>query len=150
MERYFIVENIWGIILRYIYRWEDLGKRKGITDTWKWNWSSAIAWWYLRKIVFSTDVGYDDIVRVGKCWARDWYDVKGYWSFSEYCRSKRIGIVHRFHEQFTLQYSFLYAPENYWTLSQHCTTSPYIFQKSIFSQSSIKNITFFSIFSDIR
>lgn len=31
--------------------------------------------------------GHDDIGRVGKWWARDWYDIKGYWSFSEYCRS---------------------------------------------------------------
>lgn len=64
-----------------------MGKRKSITGTWyvKWNWSSA------RVMVFAKNcILYRHRVRwyrVGKCWARDWYDIKGYWSFSEYCRS---------------------------------------------------------------
>lgn len=64
-----------------------MGKRKSITGTWyvKWNWSSA------RVMVFAKNcILYRHRVRwyrVGKCWAKDWYDIKGYWSFSEYCRS---------------------------------------------------------------
>lgn len=117
----------------------------------KWNWSSA------RVMVFAKNcILYRHRVRwyrVGKWWARDWYDIKGYWSFSEYCRSNVLESCND--SMNSLHYSIpSSAPENYWTLSQHCIfiyISRYIsfVRKSIFSQLSIKGITFFSIFSNI-
>lgn len=85
-----IVENIWGDnFLRYIIQVARFGEEE------KYN---GYLIREMKLILCSRDgiceklyslptSGHDDIGRVGKWWARDWYDIKGYWSFSEYCRS---------------------------------------------------------------
>lgn len=85
-----IVENIWGDnFLRYIIQVARFGEKE------KYN---GYLIREMKLILCSRDgiceklyslptSGHDDIGRVGKWWARDWYDIKGYWSFSEYCRS---------------------------------------------------------------
>lgn len=132
-----------------------MGKRKSITGTWyvKWNWSSA------RVMVFAKNcILYRHRVRwyrVGKCWARDWYDIKGYWSFSEYCRSNVLescnDSMNSLH--YSIPSSMLPRIIERWVniVYLYIYISRYIsfVRKSIFSQLSIKGITFFSIFSNI-